>query len=82
MTGVGLITKNGPAVYETKGMSGVIVPFDGVEAKLSIVKKPLATHSNNAANARGETAPSDSEMDFLMMPYESEKTAKRFYLTP
>jgi hypothetical protein len=63
-------------------MSGVIVPFDGVEAKLSIVKKPLATHSNNAANARGETAPSDSEMDFLMMPYESEKTAKRFYLTP
>jgi len=63
-------------------MAGVIVPLDGVEAKLSMAKKPLAAQSKNAANTRAETVPGCWKIGLFMMPYESEKTAKRFYLRP
>jgi len=48
------------------GVSGVIVPFDGVEAKLSMARRPLAAQSRSAANTRGWIA-LDLEMEIFFM---------------
>jgi len=70
-----LITKNGPAVYVTFGLSGVIVPLSGVAAKLYIAIKVPAAQSKKAPNARGLTAP-DWEPSFIFIMPSNRSSAK------